>query len=61
MKPAPVLRGGLQDRVELALADDDVHLRPMPESLSSSWTSSSRRVPLIAYSEPPCGTSCGRS
>ena len=28
--------------------------RPMPESLSSSWTSSSRQlVPLMAYSEPP--------
>ena len=28
--------------------------RPMPESLSSSWTSSSRHgVPLMAYSEPP--------
>src|SRR3954447_852497 len=28
--------------------------RPMPESESSSWTSSSRHeVPLIAYSEPP--------
>ncbi len=28
--------------------------RPMPESLSSSWMSSSRTVrPLIAYSEPP--------
>jgi hypothetical protein len=28
--------------------------RPMPESLSSSWTSSSRQpVPLIAYSDPP--------
>ena len=28
--------------------------RPMPESDSSSWTSSSRQgCPLIAYSEPP--------
>ena len=28
--------------------------RPMPESESSSWTSSSRQeVPLMAYSEPP--------
>ena len=28
--------------------------RPMPESLSSSCTSSSRQlVPLMAYSEPP--------
>src|SRR5215471_9943149 len=28
--------------------------RPMPESLSSSWTSSRRHgVPLMAYSEPP--------
>ena len=28
--------------------------RPMPESLSSSWTSSSRHgSPLIEYSEPP--------
>src|SRR6478736_9119725 len=28
--------------------------RPMPESESSSWTSSSRQeLPLIAYSEPP--------
>ena len=28
--------------------------RPMPESDSSSWTSSSRHgSPLIAYSEPP--------
>src|SRR5689334_3850360 len=28
--------------------------RPMPESLSSSWTSSRRQgVPLMAYSDPP--------
>ena len=28
--------------------------RPMPESLSSSWTSSRRHeLPLMAYSEPP--------
>ena len=52
---APVLGGRVQDRVELALADDDVHLAadagvaraaPGRRAGGRSW-------PLMAYSEPP--------
>jgi hypothetical protein len=51
---AALLRAGREHRVELALADDDVHLAADAESDSSSCTSSSRQgCPLIAYSEPP--------
>ena len=51
---AAALRARVEDRVELALADDHVLLAPTPESARSSWTSRSRQVvPLIAYSDSP--------
>ncbi|WP_245177221.1 hypothetical protein [Geodermatophilus sp. DF01-2] len=51
---AAVLGTAGEDGVELALADDACISRPMPESLSSSWTSSSRTLsPLISYSLSP--------
>ena len=54
MKPRRILRCGLQDRIELALADDDVHLAADAGVTQQFLHVEQPNVrPLIAYSEPP--------
>ena len=51
---APLLGRGGQDRIQLPLPHDDVHLAAHARVESSSWTSKSRTgEPLMEYSEPP--------